>query len=147
MTDPKIFLDAMVFTDAAHGVAFSDSVDGQFVILTTTDGGRTGPVSPADRLPRRCPAKGAFAASGTNVAVHGTHIWIGTTASRVLHSTDGGRTWTVTATPVATGEATGIFSIAFRDAPHGVVVGGNYTKEAEAIANAATTDEAADWRA
>ena len=144
--DPKIFLDAMAFTDASHGVAFSDSVDGQFVILTTADGGTHWTRVPTDRLPAALPAEGAFAASGTNVAVHGTHIWIGTTASRVLHSTDAGRTWTVTTTPVATGEATGIFSIAFRDARQGVVVGGNYTKEAEAIANVATTnDGGATW--
>jgi len=146
--EPKIFLDAMAFTDAAHGVAFSDTVDGQFVILTTTDGGRHWTRVPVDRLPAALPGEGAFAASGTNVAVHGSHVWIGTTASRVLRSTDAGRTWSVAATPIATGEATGIFSIAFRDARHGVIVGGNYTKEGEAIANVAMTDDGGmTWRA
>ena len=107
----------------------------------------TGRVSRPIACPPALPGEGAFAASGTNVAVHGTHIWIGTTASRVLHSADAGRTWTVTTTPVATGKATGIFSIAFRDARHGVVVGGNYTKEADAIANVATTEDGgATWR-
>jgi hypothetical protein len=33
---------------------------------------------------------------------------------------DGGRSWTAAATPLATDQATGIFSIAFRDATHGV---------------------------
>ena len=146
--DPKVFLDAMAFTDASHGVAFSDSVEGRFVILTTSDGGRHWNRVATDRLPAALPAEGAFAASGTYVAVHGAHLWIGTTASRVLRSSDAGRTWTVTTTPLATGEATGIFSVAFRDARHGVIVGGNYTKEREAIANAATTDDGgATWRA
>jgi photosystem II stability/assembly factor-like uncharacterized protein len=146
--DPKLFLDAMAFTDAMHGVAFSDSADGQFVILTTMDGGAHWMRVPSDRLPAALPAEGAFAASGTNVAVHGQHIWIGTTASRVLHSPDAGRTWMVATTPVATGEATGIFSIAFRDTRHGVVVGGDYTKEADATANVATTDDGGKtWRA
>jgi photosystem II stability/assembly factor-like uncharacterized protein len=73
-------------------------------------------------------------------------VWIGTTASRVLHSADGGRTWAAFPTPVATAEATGIFSIAFRDSQHGIVVGGNYRKEAEASNNiAVTADGGATW--
>jgi photosystem II stability/assembly factor-like uncharacterized protein len=73
-------------------------------------------------------------------------IWIGTTASRVLRSLDGGRTWSVIETPLATGTATGIFSIAFRDRDHGIVVGGNYQREEDAIDNAAiTTDAGTTW--
>jgi photosystem II stability/assembly factor-like uncharacterized protein len=144
-TDPQVFLDAMTFRDEAHGFAFSDSVDGQFVILSTANGGTWERV-PAERLPAAQPGEGAFAASGTNIAVVGDRVWIGTTASRVLRSTDGGRTWTVSATPVATGQATGIFSIAFRDAQHGVVVGGNYEKERDAVENVAvTSDGGATW--
>ena len=59
----------------------------------------------------------------------------------MLRSTDGGRTWSVAATPVATGDATGLFSIAFRDAQHGVVVGGNYRQEGDAVDNAAFTED------
>lgn len=146
-TDPKVFLDAMAFWDADHGVAFSDSVDGRFVILITADGGKSWDRVPQDRLPAALPGEGAFAASGTNVAVSGRdHVWIGTTASRVLRSSDRGRTWQVSTTPVASGPATGIFSAAFRDASHGVVVGGNYEREAEAANNAAfTSDGGATW--
>jgi len=140
-TDPKLFLDAMTFADATHGVAFSDSVDGAFVVLTTSDG-RAWTRIPVDRLPPALPGEGAFAASGSNIAMVGRDcIWIGTTASRVLRSVDGGRTWTVSETPVATGAATGIFSIAFRDRNHGIVVGGNYQQERNAIANAAVTSD------
>jgi len=146
-TDPKVFLDAMAFWDADRGIAFSDSVDGRFVILTTANGGRTWARVPADRLPPALPGEGAFAASGTNVVVFGRdEVWIGTTASRVLRSSDGGRTWTIATTPLATGQAIGIFSIAFRDAQHGVVVGGDYRKESQALDNAATTsDGGATW--
>lgn len=146
-TDPKVFLDAMAFWDADHGVAFSDSVDGRFVILITADGGKSWERVPQDRLPAALPGEGAFAASGTNVAVSGRdHAWIGTTASRVLRSSDRGRTWQVSTTPVASGPATGIFSAAFRDASHGVVVGGNYEREAEAGNNAAfTSDGGVTW--
>lgn len=148
--DPKAFFDAMAFWDANRGIAFSDSVDGQFVILTTRDAGHTWARVPEDALPAALENEGAFAASGTNVTVHGRdHVWIGTGAaakSRVLRSTDGGRTWTVANTPLASGPSSGIFSIAFRDTTHGVVVGGDYRKEAEAVDNVAvTTDGGVTW--
>jgi len=141
-TDPKAFFDAMTFADADHGVAVSDAVDGRFVILLTGNGGRTWTRVPAASLPPALPDEGAFAASGTNVAMAGPqHLWFATTKSRVVRSTDGGRTWTVHQTPIATGEATGIFSVAFRDTRHGVVVGGNYTQERGTGANAAVTSD------
>jgi photosystem II stability/assembly factor-like uncharacterized protein len=146
-TDAKAFFDAMAFWDANRGIAFSDSVDGQLVILSTADGGQTWSRIPQPVLPPAIPGEGAFAASGTNVAVIGkSAVWIGTTAGRVLHSSDAGRSWSVASTGVATGEATGIFSIAFRDTRHGIVVGGNYQKEGEANDNAAvTTDGGRTW--
>lgn len=145
--DPKAFFDAMTFADAEHGAAVSDSVAGRFVFRLTSDGGRTWTPVADDRLPPALEGEGAFAASGTNVAMSGPdRIWIGTTKGRVLRSTDGGRTWSVHQTPVATGAATGIFSVAFRDATHGVVVGGNYQQEAAAIDNVASTaDGGVTW--
>jgi photosystem II stability/assembly factor-like uncharacterized protein len=141
-TDPKAFFDAMAFWDAERGIAFSDSVDGQLVILRTDNGGGAWTRVPAAGLPPALNNEGAFAASGTNVAVYGRdHVWIGTSVSRVLRSSDGGRTWSAAATPLATGSAAGIFSIAFRDDKHGIVVGGDYSKEAEAVDNAAVTDD------
>lgn len=141
--DPQAFFDAMAFWSADSGVAFSDSIDGQFVILLTGDGGRTWTRAPREGLPPALPNEGAFAASGTNVAVSGTRdVWIGTGAAataRVLRSSDGGRTWQVSATPLGAGPSAGIFSIAFRDAQHGIVVGGDYKKESEAVDNAAVT--------
>jgi photosystem II stability/assembly factor-like uncharacterized protein len=144
--DPKIFLDAMAFWSPERGVAFSDSVDGHLVILTTTDGWKWTRI-PTAGLPPALPEEGAYAASGTNVAVYGRqHVWIATSRSRVLRSTDGGRTWAVAATPIPTGSAGGIFSVAFRDERHGVVVGGDYQKPGEAIDNVAvTTDGGVTW--
>lgn len=147
--DPKAFFDAMAFRDDARGFAVSDSVDGRFVIITTGDGGRTWTRVPDAALPPALENEGAFAASGSNIAVVRDDVWIGTGAARtarVLHSRDGGRTWTVAATPLASGPSAGIFSIAFRDARHGIVVGGDYKKAAEAIDNAAVTDDGgATW--
>ncbi|HEX6650431.1 MAG TPA: hypothetical protein VF075_12860, partial [Pyrinomonadaceae bacterium] len=148
--DPKAFLDAMSFWDANHGIAFGDSVDGQLYIMTTADGGRVWSRVPVAGLPAALENEGAFAASGTNIAIFGkTHAWIGTGASakaRVLRTADGGRTWQVSETPLAAGPSAGIFSIAFRDAKHGVVAGGDYRKEQEAVDNlAVTSDGGVTW--
>jgi photosystem II stability/assembly factor-like uncharacterized protein len=145
--DPEAFFDAVAFADARRGAAVSDSVGGRFVVRLTADGGRTWTAVPPDRLPPALEGEGAFAASGTNVAMAGPErIWVGTTRGRVLRSTDGGRSWSVHATPIATGDATGIFSIAFRDAAHGVVVGGNYQREGDAVDNVAiTADGGVTW--
>jgi photosystem II stability/assembly factor-like uncharacterized protein len=149
--DQKVFLDAMSFWDANNGIVFGDSVDGQLYILLTGDGGRTWTRVPPASLPPALAGEGAFAASGTNIAVFGkTHAWIGTGAgakARVLRTTDRGRTWQVSDTPLAAAQSAGIFSIAFRDAQHGIVVGGDYRKEQEAVDNLAiTSDGGATWK-
>jgi len=135
----------MSFWDATHGIVFGDSIDGRFCIMTTENGGRTWVRVPANALPPALENEGAFAASGTNIALVGkAHAWIGTGAgakSRVLSTTDRGRTWRITDTPLAAGASAGIFSIAFRDTMHGIVVGGDYKKESEAVDNLAVTSD------
>ena len=147
----KVFLDAMSFWDADHGIVFGDSVEGQLFILLTDNGGRTWTRVPPSSLPPALEGEGAFAASGTNIALFGkTHAWIGTGAgakARVLRTADRGRSWQVADTPLAAGQSSGIFSIAFRDAKHGVVAGGDYRKEPEAIDNLAiTNDGGVTWK-
>ncbi|HKO95411.1 MAG TPA: hypothetical protein VJU86_00355 [Pyrinomonadaceae bacterium] len=149
--DPRAFYDAMSFWDRNHGIVIGDSIDGQFCIMTTDNGGRTWVRVPPSALPPAMENEGAFAASGTNIAVFGkSHAWIGTGAgakARVLRTTDRGRTWKIAETPLAAGPSAGIFSVAFRDAKHGVVVGGDYRKEGEAVDNlAVTSDGGVTWR-
>ena len=143
--DPKAFYDAMSFWDGAHGIVIGDSFAGQFCIMTTEDGGRNWQRVPASALPPALPNEGAFAASGTNIAVLGkSDAWIGVgaaTKARVLRTHDRGRTWKVAETPLVAGASAGIFSVAFRDAKHGVIVGGDYTKEKDAVNNLAVTND------
>src|SRR5262249_26832098 len=68
--------------------------------------------------------------------------WNGAAAkARGLRTSDFGKTWNVAETPLSSGKSAGIFSIAFRDAKHGVIVGGDYTKENEASDNLAITND------
>ncbi len=143
--DQKVFLDAMSFWDANNGIVFGDSVDGKLYILTTKNGGQNWTRVPTTNLPPALENEGAFAASGTNIALFGkSHAWIGTGAgakARVLRTSDRGRTWKVADTSLDAGPSAGIFSIAFRDAKHGIVVGGDYKKENEAVDNLSITDD------
>jgi photosystem II stability/assembly factor-like uncharacterized protein len=143
--NPRAFFDAMAFRDARTGFAVSDSVDGRMIVIATTDGGaHWSPI--ANGLPPALEGEGAFAASGTNIAIGGSHVWIGTNASRVVRSTDNGRTWSVTNTPLPASASAGIFSIAFADDKRGVVVGGDYKVESGAVNNAAITiDGGQSW--
>ena len=148
--DPDAFFDAMAFWDEQNGIVVSDSVKGAFVIFRTVDGGKTWQRVPADKLPPALENEGAFAASGTNVFVLGMNVWFGTGAaakSRVLRSADRGVTWEIADTPLASGQSSGIYSVAFRDALHGVIVGGDYAKETEAVDNIAiTSDGGKTWK-
>jgi len=141
--EPSGFFDAMAFWDPQRGLAVSDSIDGEFYVLRTEDGGRNWLRIPPAGFPPALPGEGYFAASGTNVAVWGSrYAWLGTGASseaRVLRTSDRGRNWEVATTPLPAGPTAGIYSIAFRDASNGVVVGGDYSKEDEAIDNVAVT--------
>ena len=151
--DKKAFYDALAFWDAQHGIAVGDPVDGRFTILRTADGGRTWALTPEGSRPRALLGDGMFAASGTCLVVQGrTNAWIGTggaAKARVLRTTDRGATWSDAATPIIAGASSaGIFSLAFSDALHGIIVGGDYKKERESSDDVAlTSDGGHTWAA
>jgi photosystem II stability/assembly factor-like uncharacterized protein len=148
-SNPKGFFDCMAFWDATHGIAVGDPVpdtEGQlkFELIATDDGTHWNPL-PSAHLPVAQANEGAFAASGTCIATQGKNeVWFvtGGAAARVFHSSDRGQTWTVSETPIAHGpDSAGIFSIAFRDARHGVISGGDYKQPAHGSANIAFTND------
>jgi photosystem II stability/assembly factor-like uncharacterized protein len=73
------------------------------------------------------------------------HAWFGTggaARARVYRSADQGLTWAVADTPIMAGNASsGVFSLAFADAEHGVAVGGDYRVERETGDNLAFTND------
>ena len=146
------FFDCFDFWDADHGIAFSDSFDGAFFLITTDDGGATWTRVPPENLPPANDGEGSFAASGNCLVARGdSTAWIGTGASegnpaRVLKTADRGRSWTVVDTPIPGGPTSGITSVPFRDLQHGAALGGDFTKPDEYSDNVAvTTDGGQTW--
>ena len=143
--DEQGFLDAMTFWDAQSGLVIGDAIDGHLQILKTENGGRTWSKINDAVLPAALPNEGAYSASGSNIAIVGKNdAWIGMSAvtkSRVFHTADRGKSWAVVDTPIATSESAGIFSVAFRDTLHGVIVGGDYKNENAAVDNVAITSD------
>jgi photosystem II stability/assembly factor-like uncharacterized protein len=140
--EPKAFFDALAFWDENNGIALGDPVNGQFQLIGTSGGGATWKPLPGGKLPPALPNEGAFAASGTCLIAKGRQdVWFvtgGAKAARVFHSRDRGQRWVVSETPIAAGvESAGIFSIAFRDQDHGMIVGGDYRKPNDSGATAA----------
>jgi photosystem II stability/assembly factor-like uncharacterized protein len=148
---PEAFFDALAFWNAQCGIAFSDPVDGQFLIITTTNGGTSWEPIKAS-IPAALPSESAFAASGTCLVVQGqSNAWFatgGSTKARVFRSADRGQTWSVSDTPVRAGtNSAGIFSLAFRDERHGVAIGGDYVKPEQTGENLAfTRDGGQTWQ-
>ena len=141
-TDPLAFYDCITFLDRRHGLALSDPVDGKFRILATTDGGASWKVQSNAGMPAALTGEFAFAASGTCLVSSGGRAYFATgggASARVFSSSNFGRTWQVTDTPIPSGLSAGIFSLAFRDPGHGIAVGGDYNVPAAAPDGSATT--------
>ncbi|MCU1226936.1 MAG: hypothetical protein JWQ42_5029 [Edaphobacter sp.] len=125
--DPNAFYDCFAFWTPRRGLTMSDSVNGRFPVIRTTDGESWQDIG--NLLPAAQPGESAFAASGTCVATQGNRrAWIGTGGAgtaRILATTDGGDTWEAYDTPIVQGSASsGIFSVDFRDALHGILGAG-----------------------
>jgi photosystem II stability/assembly factor-like uncharacterized protein len=150
--EPKAFFDALAFWDEKHGIALSDPIDGRFLLVSTEDGGAKWTPLPEKSRPLARPNEGVFAASGTCLIARGDNdVWFatgGAKAARAFHSSDRGKTWSIVESPVLAGvESAGIFSIAFRDQDHGIVVGGDYKKPDDRVATGAiTADGGKTWR-
>jgi photosystem II stability/assembly factor-like uncharacterized protein len=149
--DPRNFWDCFAFWTPRRGILMLDSIDGRFPLRHTTNGGN-------DQWPfvKHPPAaqsgEGGFAASGTCAATQGeSNAWLATGAAavaRVLRSTDGGKTWRSSATPIQPQgtPVSGNVSVDFRDARRGIVGGGDVVDSATPQLNVARSrDGGATW--
>ena len=125
--NPNAFYDCFAFWTPKKGIAHSDSVNGVFPDLRTTDGTTWQDIS--NNMPPALPGEASFAASGTCVATQGgQNAWIatgGSTIARILATRDGGDTWNAYDTPLVSSPSSGAFTVAFRDPWHGIVGGGD----------------------
>ena len=144
-----VFFDGMSFWNKNDGIAFSDPVDGQHLLIRTTDGGNTWHEIPKEGFPHKLNPEFGFAASGTGIPVQGRKtVWLGMggVKSRVFKSEDGGMNWSVAETPVVHGgQSTGIYSVAFKNKKVGISVGGDYTNQSIKNTMAYTNDGGATW--
>jgi photosystem II stability/assembly factor-like uncharacterized protein len=171
--DKDGFWDAVAFWDGENGTKpddeegflLGDPVQGHF---SRFDIRRRGQAIDHSKDVNGTPAmdgEGAFAASNSSIALgkrfqqgKSTAIWFGTggkSGPRIYkldlntNADVSTQKWTSVSVPLARGaEASGIFSLAFRDEQHGMAVGGDYTKPNESAGTAAwVTDGGQHWTA
>ena len=145
----KVFYDAMTFLDNKTGIAIGDPMNGCTSIIMTHDGGNSWNKIDCSKLPEVKEGEASFAASNTNIAFVNNTIWVvtGGTRARVLKSSDKGVTWKIIETPIIQGDGPqGIYSVDFYNENIGIIIGGNFSKADENIANKAiTTDGGETW--
>lgn len=135
------FYDCFAFWTPDRGITHSDSVNGVFPDIRTTNGVTWESI--AVNMPPALPGEASFAASGTCITAQGDrNAWIttgATTTARILATRDGGNTWNAYDTPLVSNASAGGISVAFRDPWSGIVGGGDLSNNNSA--DAATTDD------
>jgi photosystem II stability/assembly factor-like uncharacterized protein len=124
----EAFFDTLEFWNDRIGLAFSDPVDGAFMVLMSEDGGASW--QRVRGLPDPLGGEAGFAASDTSVALAPNGCaFIGTggaATARILRSCDGGTAWQAFETPLASGSpGAGIFSLAWMG-ERLIAAGGDY---------------------
>ena len=147
--DSAAFYDCFGFWDATHGIAVGDAVHGKMMVIRTDDGEHWNAVAD-EGMPPAPPQEGSPAAGGTCLIVRGrARAWFGTEPeARVYRSNDRGQHWSVVETPIVSGEAAGVATLAFRDDRNGMALGGRLLKpddRSDSVA-AVTSDGGATWR-
>jgi photosystem II stability/assembly factor-like uncharacterized protein len=145
----EFFLDSIACLSDTHCFALSDPLNGKFLLLGTEDGQHWNAL-PDGNMPAALPGEGAFAASNSCLLLSGEEILFGTggPAARVFHSSDKGRTWTASETPLAHGNtSSGIFSLAIRRNHRIIALGGDYKQPNKSDHAAAySIDGGKSWR-
>ncbi|MGA7916784.1 MAG: hypothetical protein WCA00_16235, partial [Candidatus Acidiferrales bacterium] len=135
------FYDCFSFWTPNRGITHSDSVNGVFPDIRTTDGKTWHSISA--HMPPALSGEASFSASGTCIATEGDrNAWIatgGASIARILSTRDGGDTWHAYDTPLVSSGSAGGISVAFRDAFHGILGGGDLASNDSA--ETATSDD------
>lgn len=149
--DPEVFYNAIAFWDSDKGILVGEREDSScLAIARTMNGGVTWDEVSCEVLPDLDKGEMVLASSNSNISVYGSHVWIATGGkkARIFHSEDYGESWKVYNTPIIQGKnGLGIFSIAFSDAKHGVIIGGKWSDNTfNEGNNAFTNDGGKTWK-
>lgn len=140
------FYDCFAFWTPDRGITHSDSVNGVFPDIRTTNGITWQSI--ASNMPPALPGEASFAASGTCITTEGfENAWIatgGSTIARILATRDGGNTWNAYDTPLVSSPSAGAVSVAFRDPWNGIVGGGDLANNSKAE-TATSNDGGRTW--
>jgi len=150
LPDRAFFLDSIACLSESFCMALGDPMDGKFVVLKTSDGTRWS-VAPKAERPAAVAKEGAFAASNSNLQLVSEKEYFlvtGGFTARVLHTANGGKTWSAARVPLAADNASsGAFGMARAKRGNLVVVGGDYAQpEAGLRAAAVSEDGGGIWR-
>jgi photosystem II stability/assembly factor-like uncharacterized protein len=128
------FYDCFAFWTPDRGITHSDSVNGVFPDIRTTNGTTWQSISA--NMPPALTGEASFAASGTCITTQGgRNAWIatgGSSVARILATRDGGDNWNAYDTPLVSSASAGAISVAFRDPWNGVVGGGDLASNTSA---------------
>jgi len=143
----KAFYDCFAFWTPDRGITHSDSVNGVFPDIRTTDGTTWQSISA--NMPPALKGEASFAASGTCITTQGgRNAWIatgGASIARILATRDGGDTWNAYDTPLVSSASAGAISVAFRNPWNGIVGGGDLASNDSADA-ATSNDGGKTWQ-
>lgn len=146
---PDTYYNSLKFWDEKEGIAVGDPVGPCLSVIITRNGGNSWEKLPCEILPETQKGEAGFAASNTNIAAYGDHVWLATggAKARIMYSKDRGRNWKIAETPIAQGgKMTGIFSVDFVNEKEGIIFGGDW--ENQGIKNkckAMTSDGGKTW--
>jgi len=140
------FYDCLAFWTPKRGITHSDSVNGVFPDIRTSNGKTWESI--ASNMPPALTGEASFSSSGTCIATQGErNAWIttgGSSIARILATRDGGDTWNAYDTPLVSSPSAGGFSVAFRDPWHGILGGGDLSTNSGAAA-ATSNDGGQTW--
>lgn len=142
------FYDGIAINERGYGILMGDPIDGIFQIFKTSDFGKSWiPCMPNIKAVE---GEAGYAASGTNVQVLNDSTYMivtGGKENRLLKTTNYAKNWSFTKIPFDKKDGSGPFSMYFKNANEGVVVGGNYSSPADTNNNCFVTyDGGKTWK-
>jgi len=134
-TTPTVFIDGLCFANDSIGYAYGDPLDNYFLVLKTTNAGKSWDRIADTLLPNPLESEASFAASNGGILAFGDTVYLAYSSpkqNRLIYSYNKGLKWNYKSTKMRTGEAMGTFAIA--KTQNGLaLVGGSFTDSSSVI--------------